>query len=395
MALKEEQPSAFHDERAIAKGIIGATQLFQGELFTWTKASDTLCVKRLGYGRSIVGVLVWSTNRPRFWSQRIRGSRSLRCGGLVFLHEKDAMVGVYSFIIAGGSALGGIFAGLVANATPNWRWVFGTNTILTGINFLFIVLFQAETNFERPYEYEHSEGLQCSDIAVIKTQVTFSWVESLSVTSWLDQNTSLWKLAIKPFRMLRYPAVLWCIAVYGVTLGWFMLQQTANAAAFPELASWGAVIGCFAGGPLSDYIAAHIAKKYGGQYRPEYRLWCLVPMVAFGPVGLLPWGAGLGKHLPPMVAIAGSGISYAVLCATPAVGMTYVVDCYRPVSSEVMTILTVSKNALAFGLSFGVVLWLVKYGFLKVGWLCTLIESIVFLTTIPMYYYGESLRTRI
>jgi len=34
---------------------------------------------------------------------------------------------------------------------------------------------------------------------------------------------------------LRYPAVLWGSLTYGVTLGWVVLQQTANAGAFPEL----------------------------------------------------------------------------------------------------------------------------------------------------------------
>jgi hypothetical protein len=35
--------------------------------------------------------------------------------------------------------------------------------------------------------------------------------------------------------MLQYPAVLWGSLTYGVTLGWVVLQQTANASAFPEL----------------------------------------------------------------------------------------------------------------------------------------------------------------
>lgn len=35
--------------------------------------------------------------------------------------------------------------------------------------------------------------------------------------------------------MLRYPAVVWGSLMYGVTLGWVVLQQTANASAFPIL----------------------------------------------------------------------------------------------------------------------------------------------------------------
>lgn len=123
------------------------------------------------------------------------------------------------------------------------------------------------------------------------------------------------------------------------------------------------------------------------------------------------WGGALGNHLSSITAIAGSGITYAVLCAVPAVGMTYVVDCYRPLAGETMTVLTAFKNTFAFALSFGVEPWINLDGYVKVSiyiptlllleivliymqvsGFCVLIEIVIFLTTIPMYIYGERLR---
>lgn len=109
-----------------------------------------------------------------------------------------------------------------------------------------------------------------------------------------------------------------------------------------------------------------ISKRRGGYFKLEYRLWCLVPVMLFGPVGLLLWGAGLGKHMASMVAIAGAGITYGVLCAVSAIAMTYAVDCYRPLAGESMTIMTAFKNTFAFGLSFGVTPWVTRDGYLKV-----------------------------
>lgn len=117
---------------------------------------------------------------------------------------------------------------------------------------------------------------------------------------------------------------------------------------------------------MTDYVSAAISKRRGGYFKPEYRLWCLIVPFLFGPVGLLLWGFGLEKQMNPYVAIAGIGISYAVLCAVPAVGMTYVVDSYRPVAGETITMLTAFKNAFAFGLSFGVTPWILRDGFAKV-----------------------------
>ena len=105
---------------------------------------------------------------------------------LYFLHERGAKVGFYTFMIASGSALGGLFAGFVAHSTPNWRWVFWMNAILTGVNFLLSVFFQAETNFERPPEYENGEGLDPSQLADIRARANSAWLKSLSVTSWYD-----------------------------------------------------------------------------------------------------------------------------------------------------------------------------------------------------------------
>jgi hypothetical protein len=35
--------------------------------------------------------------------------------------------------------------------------------------------------------------------------------------------------------LLQFPAVVWGSVTYGITLGWVVLQQTANATAFPEI----------------------------------------------------------------------------------------------------------------------------------------------------------------
>ena len=67
-----------------------------------------------------------------------------------------------------------------------------------------------------------------------------------------------------------------------------------------------------------------------------------------------------------MVPIVGWAITYAALCAVPAVAFTYVVDCYKPLAGETTTILVAFKNSFAFGISFAVVPWILKDGFVKV-----------------------------
>ena len=107
---------------------------------------------------------------------------------LYFLHERGTKVGLYTFAIAGGAALGGIFAGLVAHANPNWRDVFWMDVALTGALFVCTLLFLAETNFNRPAEFEGGEGLESSQLASLTAQTKPSWFKSLSVTGWYDRQ---------------------------------------------------------------------------------------------------------------------------------------------------------------------------------------------------------------
>ena len=129
----------------------------------------------------------------------------------------------------------------------------------------------------------------------------------------------------------------------------------------------GAVLGCPAGGLGSDILVKWITKRRNGYFQPEFRLWALIPIFFICPAGLFLWGAGIQNHLPAIVPIVGWAIVYAVLCAIPAIAFTYVVDCYKPEAGECTTVLVAFKNSFAFGISFAVVPWILKDGFVKVG----------------------------
>jgi MFS family permease len=88
-------------------------------------------------------------------------------------------------MIASGSALGGLFAGLVVNATHGWRFTFWMNATLTGTSFLLITLFQPETNFFRSPESETGQGVPLTDSNTTKTK--YSFLHNLGVTSWYDR----------------------------------------------------------------------------------------------------------------------------------------------------------------------------------------------------------------
>jgi MFS family permease len=108
-------------------------------------------------------------------------------GDIYFLHERGLWVGVNLLAFTIGTSLGGIFSGLIADANPDWHWVYWHQVFLTGALFVITVLFQAETNFNRPLENEAGEGLPSSQLAELRAQAKSSWIGSLNITSWYNR----------------------------------------------------------------------------------------------------------------------------------------------------------------------------------------------------------------
>lgn len=152
------------------------------------------------------------------------------------------------------------------------------------------------------------------------------------------------------------------------------------------------MLGCFFGGPCSDWIVRWLSIRNKGEFEPEYRLWCMVGPFIFGPIGLMLWGGALGSQLSLYTAIAGTGITYAVVCAVATIGITYMVDSYKPLSADTITVLQIFRGIFAYAVSFAVTPWTLNSGYIKMSGYMTLIEGGVFLTTIPLYVYGARIR---
>ncbi|KAK5737160.1 hypothetical protein LTR17_006943 [Elasticomyces elasticus] len=109
-------------------------------------------------------------------------------GDLYFLHERGLWIGLNLLLFTVGTSLGSIFLGLIATADVDPKWIWWHQVILTGSLFLTVLLFHAETNFNRPLENESGEGLPASQLAGIRASVESSWARSLSLTSWYNRS---------------------------------------------------------------------------------------------------------------------------------------------------------------------------------------------------------------
>jgi MFS family permease len=87
---------------------------------------------------------------------------------LYFLHERGWYMGIYMNSISGGNTIGPLICGFVVESI-GWRWHKWMAVIFTGINFLAVLLFVPETQFNR--DISKSLG---SEISTGTVQVCYS-----------------------------------------------------------------------------------------------------------------------------------------------------------------------------------------------------------------------------
>lgn len=155
----------------------------------------------------------------------------------------------------------------------------------------------------------------------------------------------------------------------------------------------GAVIGVATAGPLSEWWARRSTQKNNGLREAGMRLPALLPYVCFfiishvvGAVGydsLWPWQA---------IIVCGFGFSGFAVTSIPTISIAYTVDCYRPISGEIMTDATVLKNVLGFCLSYWIFEVAHRDSWTAVYMTQFAVSMFPVVATVPLYLFGKKLR---
>ena len=167
----------------------------------------------------------------------------------------------------------------------------------------------------------------------------------------------------------------------------------------------GAVVGLFTAGLFSDWISMRLTIRNNGIREPEMQLIALIPYMIFLFVGALIVALGY-QYLWPWEIIVLIGFDRPVcfwICrysfigcqfiAIVAVTATYAIDCYKPISGEVLTTVTIFRNLWAYGVSKFFTGWTLSNGFIipiMVNNAVTL--AIVIFGGLIMYFFGKDLR---
>lgn len=154
-----------------------------------------------------------------------------------------------------------------------------------------------------------------------------------------------------------------------------MATTTANIlSAPPYLFTWdklgliwispmiGSLLGAYFSGPLNDRLVLFLSRRNNGFREPEFRLWAFIPSAIILPAGLIIYGVTSAHGLHWIVPIVGMGLVGFGLSVAGAVTMSYILDCYTLLDTQVVTTIILIRNLVGFGIAWGIQPWISGMG---------------------------------
>lgn len=304
---------------------------------------------------------------------------------MFFVHQRGQMNSLYIWIMVIGSALAPLVAGYIT-VSQGWRWVWWWMAILFGVCFLLFLFLYEETKFidciEGSAPSNSTEGLepameqrQEKGNGDLKDDLDIEMTKRLSTTNDtcvpdIDlsiprtpylQRLALWSITpgslgffirhiYQPLVVtVTFPATFYVAVLYGVMTATWQVMITVIASVMPEapynftasqiglmsLAPFiGTTLGSLITGPLSDRLILWLAKRNGGLFEPEMRLWIVLAFTPLVPTGILLFGYSLGNGNSWIIVAAGYAIFGLAMAPVSSASLTYLTDAYTNVSSD-------------------------------------------------------------
>lgn len=286
-----------------------------------------------------------------------------------FVHQRGLANTVYYWVMMVGTSLSPLAGGYISSS-QGWRWVWWWVAILLGAGFLAFAFLYEETMFSRP-----TDGITTSDLCdkndpelPIAQEIPRLEEEPADLTADEIDNSTLrktywqrlapWSISPIPLGqaakhgyqplliLLSFPVICFLALEYGVmaacttvpvtTLSLVMTlppynfgPQQIGLMGIPPFV--GVSLATLVTGPISDRLAIFLAKRNGGVFEPEMRLWLALAFTALVPAGLFMFGIGLDKGSHWLLPAFGLSIcSFGIVPASSA-ALTYLTDAYTDV----------------------------------------------------------------
>ncbi|KAG8410653.1 hypothetical protein J3459_016996 [Metarhizium acridum] len=321
---------------------------------------------------------------------------------LFFVHHHAIMNGWYLFFTFAGAYLGPVASGYIVES-QGWRWMWWWCVILFGVHLVLIVLLFEESKFINNVDArdgmepirsrstgddKHSVAEAEWNRSVIQVDHSIPLASYRQRMAWVtNSKTHLLHDFYQPVVLLfTFPAIAYAAitAPYNFTAAGVGLMNVAPfIGTFP---------GIFLGGWMNDKSIVWLARRNGGIYEPEMRLWLALPMSVMTPAGILVCGVGLAYGSPwPLVAV-GYGIFGFGLVVAGGIALSYAMDCYHDIIGNALVGVVFTRNAFSVVVLFALTPWISGMGLRNVHILVSVLCFAILLIPVILLTWGKKFR---
>ncbi|KAI1392455.1 MFS general substrate transporter [Hypoxylon trugodes] len=310
---------------------------------------------------------------------------------IFFLHERGKYIGYYTFGMCFAAAAT-IPAAYMLPTKYSWRLFFYVVLALACALFILAFFFVEESSYDREEHMNRAISPERSDRTISNTEkpdeaiveqaasipTRKSFLTTLRPWGRIDPEVKIFTLMWRSFTYFLVPQVLWVITSFGIIIGLgalafnyvFPIKIMAPPYNWPEsssgIQSLGGVLGFLFAVPFtssSDRLAGYLTRKNNGIREAEMRLGVMLPAMILGPVGLVIYGLAAQLNLHWIAYFFGSGLASFGGYFYYSFTLAYAVDSYNSNTSEMLIAINVGKQAVSFGLGFGVLDWVMESGY--------------------------------
>ncbi|KFG85372.1 hypothetical protein MANI_110086 [Metarhizium anisopliae] len=359
---------------------------------------------------------------------------------LFFVHQFATMNGLFLFAQGAGAFLGPVAVGFLVDA-QGWRAAVRWTAAALAFTFVLMLLLLEESTYVPSPPGKDGEG-PAGDVLEREDEFfnrPVSWASAEDPVDLVDVNRTMtiptravvrlpappktWKQRFalvtqtkrpigvrftSPFVILvSFPAVAYAAVTYGSVMAWLSVHQHLSAIKLLEapfrftsfdvglfgLAPFvGHSLGSVVVAALSDRWVVHLARRNGGIYHPEMRLWLAIPGAVLTCAGLLLFGIALSKAAPVILIGVGSAIFGLGFSICLDVALAYITDCYHNMIGDALAGIVFVRNLIAVVVGIALLPAIQKIGVLQAFIIVGATAAAVLLIPVPMMIWGKKAR---
>ncbi|KAF5017251.1 hypothetical protein F66182_10845 [Fusarium sp. NRRL 66182] len=352
---------------------------------------------------------------------------------LFFVHQRGSANAIYFTAVMVGSFLTPLAAGSHA-AAQGWRWSYYALAIsLTLLFAVFVIAFE-ETKYVpltvgqtgRPSSSEASQARSSTqkdvkddmeketleaDTATIATQTE----QTIPLNSWRQRlrfvtptSESLARLFVMPLHVITLPHVMFTALQFASGVCWLVLYMSVVSIVFSQppysfttagigymtLGPFvGNIFGSIFGGPFVDWFIVRLARRNGGIFEPEMRLYPLAVTTVVMAGGIYMFGATADRGMHWIYPSIGGAFFAFGLGANGDITFTLVIDTYRELTAEAFIGIAFIRNAVSVALPFALVPWMSSMSLTNMYILAGSVAFFIGALFVPMLMFGKKIRT--